>query len=164
MEQKTSFLRSTAHAALSVCAIFGAATVGSTQETVTLKGRVIVPAHLYTPVELTMDVGDTSCVQVELQGRGKFRIETSDNESYLLRFEQDGSISKTVQVDTKYARNKAGDHKRTVVFDVQLAPVDTVVPLRFSGPVGKIKFHHSNGRMHVERDRHMVQPVMVLEK
>ncbi|HRH69343.1 MAG TPA: hypothetical protein PLB89_07555 [Flavobacteriales bacterium] len=164
MEQKTSIRRSIAKAALMLYALFGAAVVGSTQETVTMKGRVIVPAHVRTHVDLTMDVGDTSCVRVTLQGRGKFRIETSDDELYLLRFEQDGSISKTVQVDTKYAQRKAGVRKRIVVFDVQLAPVDTVVPLRYAGPVGKIRFHHSNGRMQVERDRHLVQPFVVTEK
>lgn len=158
MEQKTAYRRSTTQAVLMVCAISGAVTVGSTQGTVTLKGRVIVPAHVRTPVDLTMDVGDSSCVFVKLHGRGRFLIETSDTEQYDLRFEQVGSISKTVQVDTRFAERKFGERERHVRFDVMLAPLDTIVPLRYAGPVGRIAFHHSNGRMRVERDRTMVLP------
>ena len=158
MEQKTSYQRSTARGALVLCAFWCAATVGSTQGTVTLKGRVIVPEHVRTSVDLTMDVGDTSCVFVKLRGRGRFLIETSDTEQYDLRFEQVGSITKTVHVDTRFAERKAGQRERHVHFDVLLAPVDTVVPLRYAGPVGRIAFHHSNGRMRVERDRTMVLP------
>lgn len=130
------------------------------QELVRIKGRVIVPAHLIAPVHLTMDVGDTACVRVRLKGRGRFRIETTDTERYLMRFEQEGAISKTVQVDTRFVDRKAGTRRTDIAFDVQLAPADTLVPLRYAGPVGRIAFHHSNGRIQVQRDRTMVHPAV----
>lgn len=131
------------------------------QNVVRIKGQVIVPVHVRTPVDLTMDVGDTACVLVELKGRGRFTIETPYAEKYELRFEQEGSITKTVVVDTQYARKRLGDGKRDVKFDVVLAPVDTIVPLRYAGPVGRVNFHHSNGRMVVQKDQHLVNTEVI---
>ncbi|MCB0771039.1 MAG: hypothetical protein KDC00_11625 [Flavobacteriales bacterium] len=122
------------------------------QQYVVLKGQVIVPEHIQNPVELTMDVGDTSCVRVELYGRGRFQIETADLERYELRFEQEGSLTKSVTVDTKNAKKKIGSEKRVIAFDVQLEPLDSILPMKYAGPVGDINFHHSNGRMVVDRD------------
>lgn len=129
------------------------------QDVVVLKGQVIVPVHVQTPVDLTMDVGDTSCVRVQLYGRGKFLIETADMERYELRFEQEGSVTKSVQVDTRNAQKKVGTSKRVIAFDVQLEPVDTILPMKYAGPVGDITFHHSNGRMVIDRDRTKVVTV-----
>ncbi|MEZ4739607.1 MAG: hypothetical protein R2818_09730 [Flavobacteriales bacterium] len=123
------------------------------QDVVVLKGQVIVPAHLQTPVDLTMDVGDTSCVRVQLYGRGKFLIETADMERYELRFEQEGSVTKSVQVDTRNSKKMVGTSKRVIAFDVQLEPIDTILPMKYAGPVGDITFHQSNGRLVIERDR-----------
>lgn len=131
------------------------------QSMVRIKGQVIVPVHVRTPVDLTMDVGDTACVLVELKGRGRFTIETPFAEKYQLRFEQEGSISKTVVVATQYASNRVGKGRRDVRFDLLLAPVDTVVPLRYAGPVGKVNFHHSNGRMIVKREQHLEQTEVI---
>jgi hypothetical protein len=122
------------------------------QQLVVLKGQVIVPEHVQNPVELTMDVGDTSCVRVELYGRGRFEIETADLERYELRFEQEGSMTKSVTVDTKNAKKKIGSDKRVIAFDVQLEPLDSILPMKYAGPVGDINFHHSNGRMVIDRD------------
>ena len=123
------------------------------QDVVVLKGQVIVPAQVQNPVDLTMDVGDTSCVRVQLFGRGKFLIETTNMERYELRFEQEGSVSKSVEVDTRNAQKMVGSSKRVIAFDVQLEPVDQILPMKYAGPVGDITFHHSNGRVLIDRDR-----------
>ena len=128
----------------------------ATQDLVRINGQVVVPSHLRSPVELTMDVGDTACVRVQLRGRGRFTIETADTTRYLLRFEQDGSITKSVLVDTRNVRRKVGDKVHHINFDVVMFPVDTTVVLHYAGPVGRINFHHSNGRMVIQRDRTMV--------
>lgn len=127
-----------------------------TLKTVLIKGQVIVSDQVTTPVDLTMDVGEHSCDQVMLFGRGKFEIEARDGERYEFRFEQAGSVPKTVTIDTKNVEKKVGEKKRVVEFDVVLAPLDTVKPLHYAQPVGKINFHKSNGRSLVERNRQMV--------
>ncbi len=134
------------------------------QERVRIKGQVIVSDQVRTDVDLTVDVGDTSCVQVLLFGRGRFEIDALQDERYELRFEQAGSVSKSVLVDTRNVELKLGEKKRTVEFDVVMAPLDTVAPLVYSRPVGKINFHQSNGRMVVERDRTMTTPREVVWK
>ena len=126
------------------------------QHTVTLKGKVIVPVQLREQVDLTMDVGDTSCVRVQLYGRGRFSIETASTEHYELRFEQKGSVTKTVQIDTRNAVRSARGKKRVVSFDVRMEPVDPVFPMKYASPVGGVSFHHSNGRVLVNHDRNKV--------
>ncbi|MBP6643525.1 MAG: hypothetical protein KA186_10575 [Flavobacteriales bacterium] len=127
-----------------------------TSDMVLIKGQVIVSDQVTTAVDLTMDVGVYSCDKVLLFGRGKFEIHAKDGERYELRFEQVGSVSKTVMIDTKDVKKKVGDKKHVVEFDVVLAPMDTVQPLHYAQPVGKINFHKSNGRLLVEHNRQMV--------
>ena len=126
------------------------------QHTVTLKGKVIVPVQLREQVDLTMDVGDTSCVRVQLYGRGRFRIETLTTEHYVLRFEQKGSVTKTVRIDTHNAERKAGGKQRVIEFDVRMESVEPVIPTKYARPVGGVSFHHSNGRLMVDHDRDKV--------
>lgn len=125
------------------------------QRPVLIKGRVLVPDHLIAPVHLTMEVGDTSCVPVKLKGGGRFHIDATDTQRYLMHFEQEGAISKIVQVDTRNADHKIGKRRTDIAFVVILDPVDSVANLRYAGPVGSITFHHSNGRMQVHRNRTM---------
>ena len=127
-----------------------------TSDVVLIKGQVIVSDQVTTAVDLTVDVGVYSCDQVLLFGRGKFEIYAKDGERYELRFEQAGSVSKTVMIDTKDVKKKVGEKKHVVEFDVVLAPMDTVQPLHYAQPVGKINFHKSNGRLLVEHNRQMV--------
>lgn len=125
-------------------------------DVVLIKGQVIVSDQVTTAVDITVDVGEHSCDQVVLFGRGKFEIEAKDGERYELRFEQPGSVSKTVTIDTKNVEKKVGEKRHVVEFDVVLAPMDTVDPLHYAQPVGMINFHKSNGRLVVERNRQMV--------
>lgn len=127
-----------------------------TSDVVLIKGQVIVSDQVTAAVDLTVDVGVYSCDQVLLFGRGKFEIYAKDGERYELRFEQAGSVSKTVMIDTKDVKKKVGEKKHVVEFDVVLAPMDTVQPLHYAQPVGKINFHKSNGRLLVEHNRQMV--------
>ena len=125
-------------------------------DVVLIKGQVIVSDQVTTAVDLTVDVGVYSCDQVLLFGRGKFEIYAKDGERYELRFEQAGSVSKTVAIDTKDVKKKLGEKRHVVEFDVVMAPMDTVQPLHYAEPVGKINFHKSNGRLLVEHNRRMV--------
>ncbi|HMC98057.1 MAG TPA: hypothetical protein VKG92_10395, partial [Flavobacteriales bacterium] len=132
------------------------------QEHVVIKGKGIVPSHLKTPLNLTMVVGDSVCVWVELKGRGRFEIESVEDQRYLLRFEQIGSMTKTIQVDTRFAERKIGSHERTIAFDVMMEPTEMIGRrLRYAGPVGRIAFHRSNGRMEVAKDYSLDMPSVV---
>jgi len=126
------------------------------QDLVRIDGHVVVPSQLRSQVVLTMDVGDTSCVHVKLHGRGRFTIETRDTTRYVLRFEQDGSITRSVMVNTRNVRRKVGKKVHHIDFDVVMLSVDTVLRQRYAGPVGRIDFRHSNGRMVIQRDKTMV--------
>lgn len=133
-------------------------------DVVLIKGQVIVSDQVTTAVDLTVDVGVYSCDQVLLFGRGKFEIYAKDGERYELRFEQAGSVSKTVAIDTKDVKKKLGEKRHVVEFDVVMAPMDTVQPLHYAEPVGKINFHKSNGRLLVEHNRRMVATDAALQQ
>lgn len=121
-------------------------------ERVLIKGKGIVPSHLRSPLHLTLVVGDSVCAWVKLKGKGRFEIESNEDQRYLLRFEQTGSITKTIQVDTRFAERKIGARKRSIEFDVVMEPVNPNYKFRYTGPVGRIAFHRSNGRQVVEKD------------
>ena len=130
-----------------------------------IKGKAIVPSHLDTPLQLTLVVGDSVCVWVELKSGGRFEIASDQDQRYLLRFEQVGSVTKVVQVDTRFAERKVGKKQRSVAFDVLMEPVDAAQRFRYKGPVGRIDFHRSNGRMEVEKDyARDTQAVVVIEE
>jgi len=131
-------------------------------ERVLIKGKGIVPSHLRAPLHLTMVVGDSVCVWVKLKGRGRFEIESNEDQRYLLRFEQTGAVTKIVQVDTGFAERKVGKKKRMVEFDVMMEPVNTHYKFRYKGPVGRIAFHRSNGRMQVAKDYTREEPAVVV--
>lgn len=141
---------------LGLLAIVPCACWAQASNVVLIKGQVIVSDQVMTAVDLTVDVGEHSCDQVMLFGRGKFEIEAKDGERYELRFEQPGSVSKTVTIDTQNVERKVGEKKHVVEFDVVLAPIDTLKPLHYAQPVGTINFHKSNGRLVVEHNRQMV--------
>ena len=130
-------------------------------EYVVIKGKAIVPSHLRSPLHLTLVVGDSVCVWVKMRGKGRFEIETDQEQRYLLRFEQTGSVTKVVQVDTRFAERKIGSRKRTVEFDVMMEPVNQNYKFRYAGPVGRIAFHRSNGRQQVEKDYTKELPAVV---
>lgn len=123
----------------------------SAQDRVKIKGKGLVASHVRTPLHLTLVVGDSMCVWVNVKRRGRFEIESKEDQQYLLRFEQSGSITKIVKVDTRFAERKLGSKKRTVEFDVVMEPLSADRQYRYVGPVGKIAFHRSNGRQEVER-------------
>ena len=135
------------------------------QEHVVIKGRSIVPSHLSSPLQLTLVVGDSVCIWVKLKGGGRFEIASDQDQRYLLRFEQVGSVTKVVQVDTRFAERKPGKKKRSIAFDVLMEPLDASQRFSYKGPVGRIDFHRSNGRMEVEKDyARETQSVVVLEE
>lgn len=130
-------------------------------EHVVIKGRGIVPSHLRSPLNLTLVVGDSACVWVKMKGKGRFEIGTDKEQRYQLRFEQTGSVTKVIQVDTRYAERKVGSRKRVIAFDVMMEPVNPNCRFRYTGPVGRIAFHRSNGRQQVEKDYARELPAVV---
>lgn len=135
------------------------------QEHVVIKGKGIVPSHLRTPLQLTLVVGDSVCIWVKLKSGGRFEIESDKDQRYMLCFEQVGAVTKVVQVDTRFAERKLRKKKRSVVFDVLMEPVDATQWFSYKGPVGRIDFHRSNGRMEVEKDyARESQAVVVLDE
>ncbi|MEO8589088.1 MAG: hypothetical protein ABI432_06960 [Flavobacteriales bacterium] len=131
------------------------------QDRVVIKGKGIVPSHLRSPLHLTLVVGDSVCVWVKLKGKGRFQVESNEDQRYLLRFEQAGSVTKIIQVDTRFAERKVGSHKRAVEFDVLMEPVNPNYKFHYAGPVGRINFHRSNGRMGVDKNYVRELPAVV---
>ena len=126
--------------------------VGSqAQDRVKIKGKGLLTSRVRTPLHLTLVVGDSLCVWVNVKRRGRFEIESEDDQQYLLRFEQTGAVTKIIKVDTRFAERKIGAKTRTVEFDVVMEPVSADRQYRYVGPVGRIAFHRSNGRQEVER-------------
>lgn len=124
----------------------------SVDEHVRINGRVLVPDDFHAPVDLTVVEGDSACVWVPVKGSGKFRLDALPDQCYVLRFDQLGSLSKSVRVDTRFAERKVGRGRREVKFDVMLMPTEEHGDLHYTGPVGRIKFHRSNGRQLVARN------------
>ncbi len=157
--------RSAGHSWLTVWAlstpVCGAAqAVGS--EVVRITGRVLVPDGYHAPVDLTVVDGDSSCVWVPVRGSGKFRLDARADQCYVLRFDQAGCLSKAVRVDTRFVAKKAGTSRRAVDFDVVLVPEADTGDLHYTGPVGRIKFHRSNGRQQVTRNYTMQKQGLVV--
>lgn len=127
----------------------------SADEHVRINGRVLVPDHFHAPVDLTVVEGDSSCVWVPVKGSGRFRLDAAPEQCYVLRFDQAGSLSKSVRIDTRFAARRVGRGRREVKFDVMLVPSVEHDDLHYTGPVGRIKFHRSNGRQLVARNYSM---------
>lgn len=128
---------------------------GNADEHVRINGRVLVPNHLHAPVDLTVVEGDSTCAWVPVKGSGRFRLDALPDQCYVLRFDQAGSLSKAVRVDTRFAARKVGRGRRKVKFNVMLVPTEEHGDLHYAGPVGRIKFHRSNGRQLVARNYSM---------
>ena len=135
--------------------------VKAQEDRVVIKGKAIVPSHLRSPLHLTLVVGDSVCVWVKTKGRGRFEIESNEDQRYQLHFEQTGSVTKVVQVDTRFAERKIGANKRSIEFDVMMEPVNPNYKFRYTGPVGRIAFHRSNGRQQVAKDYTKELPAVV---
>lgn len=134
------------------------------QDRVRIEGRVHVPRHIQAPVDLTLVEGDSTCSWVPVRGKGRFRIEAGSDECYLLKFDQIGSLSKAVRVDTRYVERRIAKSRRVVKFDVVLRPEVDTADLHYAGPVGRIKFHRSNGRELVGRNYTLArQGLLVME-
>ncbi len=80
------------------------------------------------------------------------------NEVYDLTFQQPGSLTKTVQVDTRSAvRPYTVNKTRKIEFEVIMEPEDAQ-EMKYANAVGSIDFSDRTGRMYVAYD-HSMKPI-----
>jgi hypothetical protein len=126
----------------------------SGQVNVKLKGRMHAVDHGQerSTIVLVNGAGDTLHVRNTRSGRFSFRVAAGD--SYALAFQQPGSITKEVVVDTRGVQLQRLCRKnKRVEFDVMMVGGDSQVRLRYVRPVGSITLVPESGRLLVERDR-----------
>jgi hypothetical protein len=126
----------------------------SGQMPIKLKGRMhaIDTGEGRASVALVNGTGDTLQVRKTRSGRFAFRVAAGD--SYTLAFQQPGSVTKEVVVDTRgIHRHRLRKKHQRIEFDVVMVGGDPHVHLRYLKPVGSISFVPDNGRMVVEHDQ-----------
>src|SRR5690606_27281270 len=113
---------------------------------------VNAPEELKTPVHITVlnAAGDTVWQKTKRHPGMRFRVPA--DQIYDVVFEQEGALTKTVQIDAHHAvRPYTERATRPIHFEVimERAAKDSI---RYAGAVGKIEFSEMNGRMDVEYD------------
>lgn len=122
------------------------------QPNVKVKGYVNAPEELRTPVNISVvnAVGDTVWQKTKRHPRMRFKVPA--DQEYVVIFEQEGSMTKTVEIDARHAvRPYTERQTRPIRFEVIMERA-TKKDIRYAGAVGKIDFSAMNGRMDVAYD------------
>jgi len=131
------------------------------QGRVLIKGTVLATSHTNSPVSALLEASSGETMTVLLSHDGAFQVDVPDDDRYKLSFAQIGSITKTIEVDTRNAMGKNGRKQRSLEFDVLLSAADSGDLLRYAGPVGRITFDASDGQMSVAHQYNLVMPTSV---
>lgn len=135
---------------------FGAA-FGQADRRVVIKGRLITPAGADQRPHACLVALNGEEMDVVIRSNGRFWVNAPEQERYTIRFAQQGSYAKDVVVDAHHASKGVKQGKeRIIAFDVVLQLDDSEGQLCYDGPVGKVAFHHSNGRMKVSHHYQLV--------
>ena len=127
------------------------------EKRVVIKGSISMPEPSSGEVYACLAASNGEEMDVMIRPSGKFWINAPEAERYVLQFASDGCITKEVIVDPRHAAKSVGKSKdRVITFDVVLHATDGTEGLRYDGPVGSIRFHHSNGRMKVAHHYQLV--------
>lgn len=135
--------------ALGIASISGEAYA---QPSVKVKGYVNAPEEIREPVKISVqnEAGDIVWQKTKRHPGMKFKVPAG--EVYEIKFEQPGSLTKVVEIDTRHAvRPYTRNQTRPVKFEVIMEAADQE-KIQYAGPVGKIDFSERNGRMDVEYD------------
>lgn len=130
---------------------------GQMEARVVIKGQVFTPSGNASITYACLTAGNGEEMEVVIRPNGRFWVNAPENERYTLTFEQHGSYTKQVVVDARHAARSVNRKKdRVIAFDVVLHIDDSDGGQRYDGAVGRIAFHHSNGRMKVNHHYQMV--------
>ena len=127
----------------------------SQAQRVKMTGDVNAPEENKEPVKITIMNAAGEMIWQKTRTHPSFKVTLPANEVYDLTFEQPGSLTKTVQVDTRSAvRSYTVKKTRKIEFDVIMEPMD-LQELKYAGPVGSIDFSDRTGRMYIGYDYSM---------
>jgi hypothetical protein len=133
--------------------------IGAVQaQEVKIAADINAPEENNEPVTMTIMNSRGDVVWQRTRMHPSLNVSLPANEVYDLTFEQKGSLTKTVQVDTRSAvRPYTVKKTRKIEFDVIMEPED-MQALKYAGPVGSIDFSDRTGRMYVGYD-YAMEPV-----
>lgn len=130
---------------------------GQQEARVVIKGQISAPETDGQGAWACLKAVNGEEMDVVVRGNGKFWINAPEAERYTLQFSQNGCMTKEVVVDAHHASKSVSAKKdRVILFDVVLHEDDTQGELRYDGPVGRVDFHKSNGRMKVAHHYQLV--------
>jgi hypothetical protein len=133
------------------------AAFGQSDDRVVIKGRLLTPEGNTEIPHACLRASNGEEMDVVIRANGRFWVNAPEQERYTLSFGQNGSLTKEVVVDANHAaKGVKGSRDRMIQFDVVLQLDESDGQLRYDGAVGKVAFHHSNGRMKVNRNYHLV--------
>ena len=138
-----------------------AAFAARAQGRVVISGNVIATSHTAAPVNAVLEASNGETMNILLAHDGGFEVDVPDDDRYVLRFTQLGSITKAVEVDTRHALSANGRKHRSIAFDVLLSAADSGDLLRYAGPVGHITFNELDGRLMVTQKYTLSFPTSV---
>ena len=132
--------------------------IGSTlhaQPCVKVKGYVNAPEEIKQPVRITVLNENGELIWQKRKQHPGMKFKLPAGSTYAITFEQPGSLTKTVEIDTRHAVRTFTKRKiRPLSFEVIMEPKDPR-DLRYAGPVGKIDFSQRTGRMDIDYDYSM---------
>ncbi len=129
--------------------------VAQAQPCVKVKGYVNAPEEIDEPVRISVLDPQGQLVWQKVKHHPGMKFKLPAGSVYAVTFEQAGSLTKTVQIDTRNAvRPYTKKQTRPVNFEVIMEPIDRQ-EVRYAGPVGKIGFSERTGRMGVDYDYSM---------
>lgn len=108
--------------------------------------------------QVVVEVNNEVCVRSIILRNGRFEFSLPVGATARLVFEEPGSLTKEVLVDTRnaLASAKARMANKLVKFDVVLDPVEKHTGRTYAGPVGQLRFVKGSGVMIVKHDVHLV--------
>lgn len=124
--------------------------LGLAQRPLAIRGQVHAAYALSKHCDITLmtNCGDTLLVERPRSGRFNYRV--PHNTSYVLRFAEEGSITKEVVVDASELPTVRKKYRvRRIEFDVMMEQGDPGEHWRYARPVGFIGFRRGSGTMQV---------------
>jgi hypothetical protein len=105
------------------------------------------------PMHMTLMTGCGDTLALECSRNGRFHFRVHRGASYVLSFEQEGSLSKDVVVDAALLPSvRRAMRVRHIRFDVVMDAGDPTTRMRYTEPAGYIRFRPKAGSVHVLYD------------
>lgn len=136
---------------LASCLLMLSIAHAQSDRTIRIRGRII---DAQPGDHTTIFVRDTSgTIKWAKRTRSHaFRFHLPSEEGYRIGFQHPGALDKEVYLDTHHARDGGHKRSRTIRFTVRIDEDKDQGCSRYANAVGRLRFHHSNGRLNVDHD------------